>query len=135
LSKGHVVYLFEERVLVLNMKKIVNIEMNGLNYRVSLNESTTAQQFAKFEPFETSLVAGGNHCYGPIPKRLPVDKAQVTSDPHKEGVYYADHLQAIAFYYGEGRNIAPFEIVYIGEVQEGMSDLLGATKRIELKVK
>jgi hypothetical protein len=117
------------------MTKIMNIEINGSTYRVSLNESRTAQAFAKSAPFEASLVAGGNHCYGPIPTRLPVDRAQVTSNPHMGGVYYADHLQAIAVYYADSGSIRPWEIVYIGDIQEDVSNLRGtSSNRVELKV-
>jgi hypothetical protein len=116
------------------MNKIANIELNGNIYTVRLNESKTAQQFAESAPFEASLVAAGNHCYGPIPEQLPVDRAQVTSNPHKGGVYYADHLQAIAVYYGDSGSIRPFEIVYIGDIQEDLSSLRGSRRQIALKV-
>ena len=95
------------------MGKSIKIELNEKSYIVNLNNSTTAEEFVRSAPFETSLIVAGNHFYGPIPKRLSTDKSKITSNPHKGGVYYADHVQSVSIYYGEGCCIKPFEIVYM----------------------
>lgn len=85
-------------------------------------------------PFKTSLISSCNHFYGPIPERLSIDKSKLTSNPHKGGVYYADHVQSIVIFYGNRRFIKPFEMVYIGEVQEDVSDLCNIKHRVDLEV-
>lgn len=112
----------------------MRIELNGKTYLVNLNDSTTAEEFMRSATFETSLIVAGNHCYGPIPERLWIDKSKLTSNPHRGGVYYADYVQSILIYYGDSGSIMPFEIVYIGDVQEDLSDLCGVRHRINLGV-
>jgi hypothetical protein len=117
------------------MEKSMNLELNEKKYTVKLNGSITAAEFMQLTPFETSLSPSGNHCYGPIPQRLSISEEYNTSNPRKGGVYYADHMQAIAIYYGDSGSIKPFMIVYIGDIHEDLSDLNKTGRRISLKVK
>jgi hypothetical protein len=119
---------------MVKMGKSLKIKLNEKSYIVNLNDSTTAEEFMRSAPFETSLIVAGNHCYGPIPERLSIDKSKLTSNPHSGGVYYADHVQSVSIYYGDSGSIKPFEIVYIGDVQEDMPDLRGARHRVDLRV-
>jgi hypothetical protein len=118
----------------MKMGRFIKIELNGKNYIINLNDSITAEEFARSAPFETSLIVAGNHCYGPISERLSIDKSKITSNPHKGGVYYADHVQSVSIFYVDCGSIKPFEIVYIGDVQEDLSDLCGVRHRIDLGV-
>ena len=117
------------------MEKSMKFELNEKKYTVKLNGSITAAEFMQLTPFETSLSPSGNHCYGPIPQRLSISEEYNTSNPHKGGVYYADHMQEIAIYYGDSGSIKPFVIVYIGDIQEDLSDLNKIERRISLEVK
>lgn len=116
------------------MGKSIRIKLNEKSYIVNLNDSKTAEEFVRSAPFETSLIVAGNHCYGPIPKRLSIERSKATSNPHKGGVYYADHVQSVSIYYGEGCCIKPFEIAYIGDIEEDLSDLCRVKHRIGLVV-
>lgn len=62
-------YKFQWLKEIVKMGKSIKIELNGKNYMVNLDDSTTAEEFVRSAPFETSHIVAGNHCYGPIPKR------------------------------------------------------------------
>jgi hypothetical protein len=58
----------------------------------------------------------------------------MTSNPSKGGVYYADHLTAIAVYFDDPGSIAPYVVYHLGDVTEDLSHLRRAADRIKLQV-
>jgi hypothetical protein len=115
--------------------KAIDIELDGRRYKIRLNDSRTAREFADSIPFRTLLSGnGGNHYWGSIPNRLFTLKQLETSEPRKGHVYYADHLTAIAIYFDDGGSIAPYLLYPLGDITEDLSDLRNAQSLIELNV-
>ena len=117
------------------MKKTLDLELQGKHYTVALNGSRLSEEFAEAAPFTSSLSeSAGSHYWGAIPHGLSTPAELKTSRPQKGSVYYADHLAAIAVYFGDPGSIAPYVIYHLGDVLEDLSGLRHAPSRITVSV-
>jgi hypothetical protein len=117
------------------MKQIIKMALNGREHTVELNDSAMAKQFLELGAFDTSVSEyAGSHYWGPIPHKLSAQEELKTSKPTKGGVYYADHLTALAIYFEDPGSIAPYVVYHLGDVPEDMSHLHFAAGRVGLKI-
>jgi hypothetical protein len=118
------------------MKKTLDLELHGKkHYTVELNGSRLSEEFAEAAPFTSSLSEyAGSHYWGTIPHRLSTPAELKTWRPQKGSLYYADHLTAIAVYFGDPGSIAPYVVYQLGDVLEDISGLRHAGARITVSV-
>jgi hypothetical protein len=117
------------------MKTTIKIELNKQEYTIELNDSETAKGFVQSAPFATSLSEyAGSHYWGSIPRKLSTPKEMKTSTPRKGGIYYADHLTAVAVYFDDPGSIEPYVVYHLGDVVEDTFALRNAGRHINMKV-
>jgi hypothetical protein len=111
---------------------MAKIALSGTEYTFELNDRI-ADEFCALLPFDTSVSrSGGHHYWGSIPQSLSTPDELRTSRPKKGGLYYADHLTALAIYYGDPGSIAPFVVYHLGDAVEDLSGLATSGSRITL---
>jgi hypothetical protein len=112
------------------------IQLGGADYKVSLNGHPIAEEFFALLPFDTTVSkSGGHHYWGSIPRKLSTPDSLATSSPKEGGLYYADHLTAIAVFYGHPGSIAPFTVYHLGDIVGDLSSLANGGPRLRLSAR
>jgi len=98
--------------------------INGNEFTATLNDNLTVDELKAMLPLDLTLQHYARHeYYSPLPKHLSQRGVKMTSTAHAQGIYYYDGWKAFTVLYG-GAQIAPFEVVHIGDVNEDVATFL-----------
>lgn len=104
------------------MEIIIAIE--GIQYKAKLSDSDAVRQLAEQLPAEEIFQKSGEHeffCH--LGHGINVRGMDVTSDIHRNGIYYFADWKALSFVYKD-MNISPYKVVYLGEFSSDVCEVL-----------
>lgn len=108
------------------MSKSIKIILSGKEYSAVLNNNNTVDDIISMMPMELTLKRyGGHEYYCALTHKPSIKGVPMTSDAHAGGIYYYDGWTAFTILFGNA-NIAPFEVVHIGDVNEDIISTLTA---------
>jgi len=109
------------------MDKSIKLSLDGKVYTATLNDNRTVEDLLTMLPLELTLKRyAGHEYYGILSQKPSITGVPMTSDAHAGGIYYFDGWSAFTVLYGDA-HIAPYEVVYIGDVNEDVIEQLAAS--------
>jgi len=100
------------------MENKLKMTIDGKVYNVKLERNALAKEILNLCPFEDEFKRYGEHeYYCRLQKDISKVKCEQTSEAHKNKLYYFAGWNAFTIVF-EDCDISPFEIVYIGEIEE-----------------
>lgn len=100
------------------MGNIIKLTLDGKNYTATLKDNRTVEDILNMLPLELTLQRyAGHEYYSSLPEKPSMEGVPVTSEAHAGGIYYYDGWNAFTVLFGDA-NIAPFEVVHVGDVHE-----------------
>lgn len=119
------------------MDKSIKLTLDGKEYTVTLNDNRTVEDILNMLPMELMLKRyAGHEYYSSLPQKPSIKGVSMTSVAHAGGIYYYDGWSAFTVLYGDAQ-IAPFEVVHIGDVNEDVISPLaaaGATVKATIEI-
>src|SRR4051794_12975018 len=104
------------------MNSKITMLLNDREHTIELIDSAMSRQFVEMLPFDAFVAAyAGSHYWGSIPRKISTPQDLKTSTPFKGGLYYADHLTALAVYFDDPGSIAPYVVYHLGSVVDDLS--------------
>jgi len=112
------------------MSQSIKLTIDGVDYTAVLNENCCVTDILKMLPLELTLQRyAGHEYYGKLPHKPAIQGAPTTSMAHVGGIYYYDGWGAFTVLFGDA-NIAPYEVVHIGDVTEDIVTPLAAAGNV-----
>ena len=100
------------------MDKSIKLTIDGREFIGTLNDNQTVSDIIKMLPLNLELQRyAGHEYYGKLPSKPSIKGVTMTSKAHAGGIYYYDGWSAFTVLFGDA-NIAPYEVVHIGDVQD-----------------
>lgn len=100
-----------------------------------LADTPAAREFAAMLPVTLVLHdAWGQATVGRLPHPLDTDGAARVFKPTPGGIYYWSDTADLAVYYDDlGQSVPPPGLIYLGTVDNGLSDITGASGRVVIQ--
>lgn len=103
--------------------KTMRLTVGNRTFRMLLDDCPLAEEIASMCPFESEFSRfGGHEYYAELPSR-PSSSGSGTSKTFSDCVYYFEGWNAFSIVYGDA-DIAPFEVVRIGEMEDSIAAML-----------
>ena len=105
------------------------IIINDNEYHVDMDDCDLVNQIANMCPFEGTYKQHRNHGYfTKLPSQANDEGCQLTTSVLKNKLYYYQKWNAFVIVF-EDANVSPYELTYLGEFNEDVSDYLSKKGR------
>lgn len=113
----------------------MKLTLDGKEYIATLNDNRTVEDLLNMLPMELTLQRyAGHEYYSSLPKKPSIKGVPMTSVAHAGGIYYYDGWSAFTVLFDDA-DIAPYEVVHIGDVDERIiTTLFAAGEAIQAKI-
>lgn len=109
------------------MAKSLKLIINDEHFTALLNDNHTVEDLLKMLPMELTLRRYAQHeYYSSLPKKPSIKSVPMTSDAYAGGLYYYDGWSAFTVLFDDAQ-IAPYEVVHLGDVNEEIISTLAAS--------